>query len=186
MARLTKSDIQNSLLNGTAVAWTDASGKPASIQLTSAKQRRLLAFLLGTRTRDVKGLPQSFIDGLAAAAIATGDPGAANVQQTINPSLAGPWKIASIKIEGFGGVNLWGRPPFELELDPQSLLIEGPNGSGKSSLVAAIIWAPTGERPRDQGDSDLEEARPVFDADGRPATRAGLAALERQLESCYR
>ena len=117
----------------------------------------------------MKGLPQSFTDGLAASHIAAGDPAATNVQQTVNPSASGPWKIQALKIEGFGGVNLWNSKPFELTLDKESLLIEGPNGSGKSSLTAAIIWALTGERPRDQGDSSLDEAKPVFDATGKSA-----------------
>ncbi len=169
MPRLTKSDIEKALLSGAAVPWTDANGKPATIQLATAKQRRLLAYLLNSKIRDVKGLPQAFIDGLAAAHVAVSDPGAASVQQTINPSASGPWKIQALKIEGFGGVNLWSGKPFELALDTESLLMEGPNGSGKSSLTAAIIWALTGERPREQGDSSLDAAKPVFDLAGKRA-----------------
>src|SRR6185295_7074855 len=88
---------------------------------------------------------------------------------TVNPSASGPWKLHAVKAEGFGGVNVWNGKPFELVLDQESLLIEGPNGSGKSSLIAAIIWALTGERPRDQGESSLETAQPVFDLDGKAA-----------------
>ncbi len=44
----------------------------------------------------------------------------------------------------------------------------GPNGSGKSSLTAAIIWALTGERPRDQGEITPDEVRPVFGSDDKP------------------
>ena len=123
MPRLTKSDIEKALLAGSAVLWTDASGKPASIQLATASQRRLFANLLSTRIRDVKGLPQAFIDSLAAAHVAAGDPAAPNVQQSINPSASGPWKIQALKIEGFGGVNIWNRKPFELAIDQQSFLI---------------------------------------------------------------
>jgi hypothetical protein len=114
--RLTKSDIENALLTGEAVSWTDANGKAATIQLAAAKQRRLLAYLLNSKIRDVKGLSQAFIDGLAAAHVAVGDPGAASVQQTVNPSASGPWKIQALKIEGFGGVNLWNGKPFGLAL----------------------------------------------------------------------
>jgi hypothetical protein len=169
VARLTKSDIEKALLTGAAVPWTDAGGKPASIQLATAKQRRLFAYLLSSKVRDVKGLPQAFIDGLAAAYVAVGDPAAASVQQTVNPSASGPWKIQALKIGGFGGVNIWNGKPFELAIDKESLLVEGPNGSGKSSLIAAIIWALTGERPRDQGNSSLDEAKPVFDIAGNAA-----------------
>jgi hypothetical protein len=167
--RLTKSDIEKALLTGAAVPWTDAGGKAASIQLPKASQRRLLAYLLNSKIRDVKALSQAFIDGLAAAHVAVGDPAAPSVQQTVNPSASGPWKIEVLKIEGFGGVNVWNGNPFELAVDRKSLLIDGPNGSGKSSLIAAIIWALTGERPRDQGDSSLEEAKPVFDVTGKAA-----------------
>ena len=78
-------------------------------------------------------------------------------------------EIQAVKIEGFGGVNIWNGKPFELASEMESLLVEGPNGSGKSSLIAAIIWALTGERPRDQGDSSLEEPKPVFDITGKSA-----------------
>jgi hypothetical protein len=167
--RLTKSDIEGALLTGAAVPWTDAIGKSATIQLATAKQRRLFAYLRNSKIRDVKGLPQGFVDSLAAAHVAVGDPAAANVQQTVNPSASGPWKIQTLKIEGFGGINIWNGKPFDLAIDGESLLIEGPNGSGKSSLNAAIIWALTGERPRDQGDSSLDEAKPVFDTAGKAA-----------------
>jgi hypothetical protein len=123
--RLAKSDIEKALLSGATVPWTDAGGKPASIQLAKASQRRLFAYLLNSKIRDVKGLPQGFIDGLAAAYVAVGDPGAPSVQQTVNPSASGPWKIQALKIEGFGGVNIWNGKPFELALDQESLLIEG-------------------------------------------------------------
>ena len=95
--RLTKSDIERALLSGAAVPWVDAGGKPASIQLGTAKLRRLFAYLRNSKIRDVKGLPQVFIDGLAAAYVAVGDPAAASVQQTVNPSASGPWKIQALK-----------------------------------------------------------------------------------------
>ncbi|MBK8209701.1 MAG: AAA family ATPase [Rhodospirillales bacterium] len=145
-----------------AAHWIEPGNKPASIQLSTATQRRLFDYLRISKVRDVKGLPQPFIDEIAAAYVAAGDPAAANVQQTVNPSASGPWKIRALKIEGFGGVNLWNGKPFELEVDRESLLMEGPNGSGKSSLTAAIIWALTGERPRDHGDSSLDAMKPFL------------------------
>jgi hypothetical protein len=129
------------------VQWVDSAGRSAIVQLVTAKQRRLFYYLRKSATRDVKALPQPFIDGLAAAYVAVGDPTASSVEQSINPSASGPWKIQALKIEGFGGVNIWNGSPFELATDCEGLLIEGPNGSGKSSLIAAMIWALTGERP---------------------------------------
>jgi hypothetical protein len=150
------------------VQWVDSAGRSAIVQLVTAKQRRLFYYLRKSATRDVKALPQPFIDGLAAAYVAVGDPTASSVEQSINPSASGPWKIQALKIEGFGGVNIWNGSPFELATDCEGLLIEGPNGSGKSSLIAAMIWALTGERRRDQGKSSLETAEPVFDMAGNP------------------
>ena len=158
MPRLTKSDIETALLSGAAVPWTDSGGKSSTIQLSTSEQRRLFEYLGKSKLRDVKALTQAFIDGLATAYVAAGDPAAAHVQQTVNPSASGPWKIHALKITGFGGVNIWNGKPFQLAVEGESLLIEGPNGSGKSSFNAAIIWALTGERPRDQGDSLLRRS----------------------------
>ena len=135
MPRLTKSDIEGALLSGAAVPWIDSGGKSANIQLATAKQRRLFAYLRNSKLRDVKGLPQAFIDGLAAEYVAAGDPAAASVQQSVNPSVSGPWKIHALKIGGFGGVNIWNGKPFQLAIDGESLLIEGPNGSGNRRLT---------------------------------------------------
>jgi energy-coupling factor transporter ATP-binding protein EcfA2 len=168
MARLTKSEIERRLLDGKSVEWKEANNKSAFIILDSAKQRRLLVFLLGSKIRDVKGLPQDFVTGIAGAYAGAGDPASVTNQTNVNPATSAPWKIKSVKIEGFGGVNYPGGPPFELNFDGESLLIEGPNGSGKSSLTAAIIWALTGERPRDQGEITPDEVRPVFGSDDKP------------------
>jgi hypothetical protein len=43
-------------------------------------------------------------------------------------------------------------------------LVEGPNGSGKSSLIGALLWALSGERPRDHANGDAHEAKPVTGA----------------------
>jgi hypothetical protein len=95
--RLTKSDIERALLAAAVVPWTDANGKPATIQLATAKQRRLFTYLLRSKIRDVRGLPQAFIDDLAAAYVAVGDPAAASVQQTVNPSASGRGKSTRLK-----------------------------------------------------------------------------------------
>jgi SOS-response transcriptional repressor LexA len=55
--RLTKSDIEKALITGAAVPWTDAAGKTASIQLTSAKQRRLLDGAQKDMDEGLSGLP---------------------------------------------------------------------------------------------------------------------------------
>jgi energy-coupling factor transporter ATP-binding protein EcfA2 len=167
MARLTKADIERGLVTGKPVTWQESNNKSNSIQLDSAKQRRLFAFLLKSKVREVKGLPPDFVDGLANAFIAAGDP-ADEVVSAASAALSnGPWKVYALTVDGFGGVNAWKGKPFTAKLDGESLLIEGPNGSGKSSLIAALIWGLTGERPRDQDDTSSDESRPVFGADDK-------------------
>jgi len=162
MARLTKTEIEQSLLAGKKIEWKDAAGKKSSIVLDSAKQRRLFAYLLSSKVREVKGIPEDCVKGLANAHAGPGDPATQQPAATGAAAQAGPWKLHSIKAEGFGGVNFWKGSPFELELEGNSILLEGPNGSGKSSLTAAIIWALSGERPRDQSEAASDEVKPVF------------------------
>jgi hypothetical protein len=50
---------------------------------------------------------------------------------------------------------------FRSDFDQVSLLVGGSKGSGKSSLIGALLWALSGERPRDHADSDAHEAKPV-------------------------
>lgn len=162
MARLTKIEIEQSLLTGKKIEWKDASGKKSSIILDSAKQRRLFAYLLSSKVREVKGIPDDCVNGLATVYAAPGDPATQQPAVAGAAAQSGPWKLHSIKAEGFGGVNAWKGSPFEFELDGNSLLLEGPNGSGKSSLTAAIVWTLSGERPRDQAEAKADEVRPVF------------------------
>jgi hypothetical protein len=169
MARPTKSDIERSLLSGASVTWKDVNKKDCQILLGDSKQRRLFAFLLRTKVRQPTGLSQEFIQNLADAYAGSEDP-ASTISATDStlPS-TGPWRLQSIETEGFGGLNIWGGPFFHFDFDQTSLLVEGPNGSGKSSLIGAILWAISGERPRDHANSPAHEPKPVFGADGKPA-----------------
>ena len=168
MARLTKSDIERRLLTEVSIAWQDANKKKPSLVLDDPKERRLFAFLLSTKVREPTGLSQDFIDDLLAAYSGTDDPASTIGSASTAGSSAGPWRLQSIETEGFGGLNIWGGPPFPFDFEQESLLIEGPNGSGKSSLIGAILWALSGERPRDQADSDAHEPKPVFGANDKP------------------
>lgn len=163
MARLTKTQIVESLLAGERIEWKDAASKKSSIVLENAEQQRLLAFLLASSVRDVKSLPAIFVEGIASAYTAAEDPGTKSDLGGTSAPNSGPWKLQAIDAEGFGGVNAWNGPPFRLELQGESILLEGPNGSGKSSLTAAIVWAITGDRPRDQAEKPTDEMAPVFD-----------------------
>ncbi|XUM22096.1 AAA family ATPase [Bradyrhizobium oligotrophicum S58] len=164
MARLTKTEIVQNLLAGKSIEWIDAAGKKTTIVLDDPKQRRLFAFLLSSTIREVKGIPDDCVKGLASAYSAAGDPATLQASAGGTAAQSGPWKLHSIKTEGFGGVNAWKGAPFELELEGHSILLEGPNGSGKSSLSSAIVWALSGERPRDQAEASFDDSKPVFNA----------------------
>ena len=169
MTRLTKSEIERLLLSGSDVRWQDASGRDQRLALTDASGRRLLAYLLTSKVRQPTGLPPAFVTGLSTAYEANEDPASTTVASPAGAASTDSWRLKTIETEGFGGLNSWGGHPFSFDFDGESLLLEGPNGSGKSSLVGAILWAMSGERPRDQADVKAHEARPVFTANDKPA-----------------
>jgi hypothetical protein len=164
MTHLTKVDIEKSLLQGTAVTWLDAGGKKAQLFLGDPKERRLFAFIRSSKTRTPTGLTDEFVTGLQSAYDATDDP-ASQIKSTSKSTLSDQWRLKSIETEGFGGINIWKGLPFHYDLNCESLLLEGPNGSGKSSLTGAILWALSGERPRDQSPASAHEPKPVYGTD---------------------
>lgn len=167
MARLTKSDIEQKLLAGLPVVWSDGSKKPPQMLLGDPKARSLFEFLLSSPVRNPTGLPDAFIDGLANAYENGKDPAVQAATSAAAPGSATIWRLKRLETEGFGGVNTWNGPVFSFDFDGESMLIEGPNGSGKSSLTGAILWALTGERPRDQVDGDDHKAKPVYRANDK-------------------
>ena len=169
MTRLTRSEIERLLLSGNDVGWQDAGGKKQRLTLADAKQRRLFAFLLSSNIRQPTDLPNAFVTGLSTTSEASDDPASTAATSPAAASGSGSWRLKSIETEGFGGLNSWAAGSFSLDFDGESLLLEGPNGSGKSSLVSAIVWALSGERPCDQTAAKAHEPRPVFAANDRPA-----------------
>jgi energy-coupling factor transporter ATP-binding protein EcfA2/SOS-response transcriptional repressor LexA len=169
MTRLTKSEIVRLLLSGGDVRWQDASGKDQHLTLNDAKQRRLCAYLLSSDVRQPTGLALAFVTGLSTVYEASDDPASTVADSPAGASGSGPWRLKSIETEGFGGLNSWGGGPFPFEFDGESLLLEGPNGSGKSSLVGAILWVLSGERPRDQAQAKAHDPQPVFAANDKQA-----------------
>ena len=169
MTRLTKSEIERLLLSGSDVRWQDTNGKDQRLALADAKGRRLLAYLLTSEVRQPTRLPPAFVSGLSRAYEANDDPASTTAAAPADAASADSWRLKTIETEGFGGLNSWGGHAFSFDFDGESLLLEGPNGSGKSSLVGAILWAISGERPRDQADAKGHEARLVFAANDKPA-----------------
>lgn len=164
MSHLTKAEIERKLLWGTTINWTDASSKKASTALATPAQRRLFEYLLASAVREPTGLTETFITGLHAAFDAETDPAAKAVAPNDTAVQPTSWRLHAIESEGFGGLNIWKGKSFKYEFEAESHLMEGPNGSGKSSLTGAIIWALTGERPRDQAPTAPHVAKPVFGA----------------------
>ncbi|MCF8151378.1 MAG: AAA family ATPase [Burkholderiaceae bacterium] len=166
MPRRTKAEIEQSLVQGARIPW-DNGGRQDLLELATPVRRRLFAFLLQSKIRVVKGLPAEFVLGLAEAFDSDIDPATVTPTSGSQPRTAGPWHLTRIEAEGFGGINVWGGTKFDYELNEESLLIDGPNGSGKSSLVAALIWALTGQRPRDSSRGAEESSQSqVFDSNG--------------------
>ena len=162
MKRLTLSDIKHQLLAGSDVQWKDASGKAQRLRLSEANQRRLFAFLLSSDVRMPTGLSSDFIAGLSIAYEGSEDPAVAVDRPFSGASGARTWRLHMIETEGFGGLNSWDGGSFRFVFNGEGLLLEGPNGSGKSSLVSAIVWALSGQRPRDQADARADMPCPVF------------------------
>ena len=164
--RLTRLELQRKLLCGERMTWRDASDNARFLELSNAEQRRLFDFLLASRVREPTRLPEEFINGLSNAFRASNDPAQPSTAvSTADHPEAEQWRLHSIKTEGFGGLNVWQADPFRFDLDSESVILEGPNGSGKSSLVAAIVWGLTGERPRDQANSMAHQPQPVFSSE---------------------
>ena len=161
MSHLTRAEIERKLLLGAAVSWPDSGGKKTQMLLGNSHERRLFEFLLSSQVRVSTNLPTTFIEGLQAAYDALHDPAATLAAKNTQSTISSPWKLQAIETEGFGGINTWNGPTFRHEFDCESLLLEGPNGSGKSSFTGAILWALTGERPRDQAPATAHEPKPV-------------------------
>ncbi|MGH7079591.1 MAG: AAA family ATPase [Acetobacteraceae bacterium] len=126
--------------------------------------------LESVREPESGGESEKLAADLAAALVNPGDPTGILPCRAGVLSDAPPWRLAKLEAEGFGGLNTWRGAPFVFDFDEQSWLLDGPNGSGKSSLVGAVVWALTGERPRDHSaDHAPHDARPVFGVDDRNA-----------------
>tara|TARA_R110000868_G_scaffold394009_1_gene665188 strand:- start:323 stop:4255 length:3933 start_codon:yes stop_codon:yes gene_type:complete len=166
LGRLTKAEIESKLLAGDKLTWKDSAKKSQTMVLGEPSERRLFAYLLSSDVRSPTQLPTSFVADLINTFEATDDPATCAPTHTSNSS-AGPWRLHSIETEGFGGLNVWGGPTFKFCFNCDSMLFDGPNGSGKSSLVGAILWALSNDRPREQAQAPADHRQPVFGTDDK-------------------
>jgi hypothetical protein len=170
MARRTREAIEQALLHGESVSWTNKdSGGVQALSLAEPEQRRLFAFLLNSSIRDTKLLDNQFIYDLRAAYTADTDPANSQHSDKATSTASRRWVLWEIQTEDFGGINLHGGKSFVLPVTGNSICFEGPNGSGKSSLIGAISWALTSHKIREHQDSDIDPTRsaPVLDDDGK-------------------
>jgi AAA domain-containing protein len=187
--RISSEDIERQLLSGETLEWDDPdTGKPKSIQLTLARQRRLFKALLESPIRNVKGLPTAFIESLKEVYATDGDAiSPPTAQPTNRLGLQKTWLLKKIEAYGFGGLSPSSQTQsvFIYEINGMSSCVEGTNGSGKSSLIAAVTWALTGLRPNDHMGPTalLNNAHPVLNQTGQEvATWPPIAAYPRNLE----
>jgi hypothetical protein len=139
------------LLGGKPLVWAAfEQHKAGSLALTKPGQRRLFAFLLAQERAKVANGDEELFAGLIAAWNKDGvDPAADGTSETPGSS-KDIWRLDRIEASGFGGLTLFGGPPFDLRVNGENWCLNGQNGSGKTSLASGIIWALTGKRIREQ------------------------------------
>jgi hypothetical protein len=145
------------LLSGKTLSWEKFGGhKGGSINLSSAGQRRLFAYLLKQDSGKVAQGHDDLFDGLIAAwKDDASDPASEEVAQPLNVA-DDVWRFDRVEASNFGGLTIFGGAPFSLWVNGTNWCLEGQNGSGKTSLASAILWAITGKRIREQ-DGPIEE-----------------------------
>ena len=139
------------LLDGKTLTWDAFEGHTSgTLILSSPEQRRLFAFLLAQdRTKVARGDEELFAGLVAAWNQKGGDP-ASTSDKTAPASNQDVWRLDRIEASGFGGLTVFGGPPFELRVNAKNWCLNGQNGSGKTTLASAMLWALTGQRIREQ------------------------------------
>ena len=141
------SEATQCLLSGKPLAWVAFDEhKAGSLKLDTPGQRRLFAFLLDQDRAKVARADEELFAKLIAAWTNDGvDPAADDINET-SESSKDIWRLDRIEASGFGGLTLFGGPPFDLRVGGENWCLNGQNGSGKTSLASAILWAITGKR----------------------------------------
>jgi AAA domain len=143
-------EVTRSLLGGKRLAWDAFEGhKAGSVTLAKPGQRRLFAFLLSQDRAKVARGDEDLFAGLISTWKEDVDPAADEASGAPEPS-NDVWRLQRIEASGFGGLTLFGGPPFDLWVNGENWCLIGQNGSGKTSLASAILWALTGKRIREQ------------------------------------
>ena len=166
----TLNEAKIALCTGTSLVW-EGSGdyKAGNIQMGTSGQRRLAKYLLGADQTLVANGDESLFDDIVKVWNDESSDPSADATETEAIQQSGPWRLAHIEAEGFGGLNTAGGPKFELDVGGENWCLEGYNGAGKTSLASLVLWTLTGLRNREQFgprvDHGIREA--VTDASGK-------------------
>ncbi|MCH7710515.1 MAG: AAA family ATPase [Proteobacteria bacterium] len=156
------------LFSGKELKWSHHQGHDGgSVLLETPGARRLFAYLLLQPAEKVVNCDEEIFPGLIDAwENEDYDPSADKAEPAVTTPTSA-FHLDRIETEGFGGLNLFGGPPFVMVVDCESWCLEGQNGSGKTSLASAIVWALTSRRIREQVGPIIDKGsrEPVFDDD---------------------
>ncbi len=155
------------LLKGSPLSWAKFQDhKAGTISLGSA-QRRLLKFLLKQPSSKLTSPDGVIFQGLIDAWNDPSDP-AHEGDGNAKTASFGVWRLVKLQASGFGGLNVFGGPTFELWINGENWCLEGQNGSGKTSFANAILWVLTGKRLTEQEGLANDDGRraPVYSDSG--------------------
>jgi hypothetical protein len=167
--RISFDEAKKLLISGKKLEWQKHLNHAAGeITLDTAQKRRLFEYLLTCKSNEIEEPTDSIFNGLINAWAAETDPAQTTVNIQTQRATATTWRLDKIKTYGFGGLNQFGGPCFDINVNQESWCIEGQNGSGKTSLTSAIIWALTGQVIREHAGlaKNNGERKDVFSNNG--------------------
>lgn len=163
------SEAVNTLVAGEPLEWPRSEQHSSgNVVLDTPAARRLFTFLHRQNSQEVAAAPESLFEGLIEAWENTSFDPASSVTIGGLSSANSTWRLIRLETSGFGGLNSFKGPDFDLQFNNENWCLEGPNGSGKSSIVSAIVWAMTGLRIKDQDGIFFDDGKriAVFNREG--------------------
>lgn len=144
--RISLDEARRALLSGEKLEWEKhLDHSEGDITLDTAVRRRLFEYLFSCEANEIEDPSETIFQGLISVWGSESDPATTSVNAHAQPTSTETWRLDKIKTYGFGGLNQFGGPTFNIEVNQETWCIEGQNGSGKTSLTSAIIWALTGQ-----------------------------------------
>jgi len=144
--RISLDEARGVLISGGKLGWQKHLDHVAGdITLDTAEKRRLFEYLFSCKANEIEEPTEAIFHGLISAWESGDDPAKTVAKTPAQPTSKETWRLDKIKTYGFGGLNQFGGPAFDIDVNQETWCIEGQNGSGKTSLTSAIIWALTGQ-----------------------------------------